>query len=73
MSQPRPPQARKALEVEVIFEPNRISVQCLIAAYEQILAPVRHDLPAQQESANLPEVELQTTIERVRRSGGQSR
>jgi hypothetical protein len=44
MGNARPKQAGLRLEVQVVFEPNRISDQCLIAAYKQILPPRRCEL-----------------------------
>ena len=62
MGNARPRQAGIRLEVQVVFEPNRISDQCLIDAYEQILPPLRCQLPDKRQPV-LPATERLTSAE----------
>jgi hypothetical protein len=68
MGKAQPTRARKKLEVQAVFESNRISEQCLIAAYEQVLPPVRcqlHDKQQPDRSLFMPG--------RWKRAGGQQK
>ena len=62
MGNARPEQAGVGLEVQVVFERNRISDQCLIAAYEQVLPPLRCQIPDKRQPV-LPATERLTPAE----------
>ena len=56
----RPHQASRPLAVRRTFEPSRVSVACVVQAYERVVPITRHPVPqaraAQQtESAPLPQ------------------
>ncbi len=68
MGKGHPTQARKKLEVQALFEKNRISEQRLIAAYEQVLPPVRCQLPDKQQ----PDQSLSMPGQ-CKRAGGQQK